>query len=67
MWQALLFLKAHWVELGVAAGYVVAAARLIVKLTPSPADDTALASVIAFLKHLGLYLPGDPPATSDPE
>ena len=54
-----MWLKAHWVELGVAAGYLVAAARLIVKLTPSPADDSALASVVAFLRHLGLSLPGD--------
>lgn len=51
------WVRNHWVELGVAAGYAVATARLIVKLTPSPADDTALAAVMAVLKHLGLQLP----------
>jgi hypothetical protein len=30
------------------------AARIIVKLTPTPKDDTVLEKIIAFLKHIGL-------------
>lgn len=50
------WLAAHWLELGVALGYLVAAARVIVKLTPTPADDSRLELVIRILKHLGLHL-----------
>jgi hypothetical protein len=32
------------------------AARIIVKLTPTPKDDTALAKVVDVLKALGLHL-----------
>jgi hypothetical protein len=38
-----------------AAGLVIAA-RVIVKLTPTPKDDTALQSVVNFFKHLGLHI-----------
>lgn len=50
------FFSAHWVELGVALGYVVAAARIIVKLTPTPEDDSFLEKVIAIIKHIGFHL-----------
>jgi hypothetical protein len=50
------FVTGHWVEIGVAAGYVVAAARLIVAMTPTPADDTALAAAIVWLKKIGLHI-----------
>jgi hypothetical protein len=43
-----------WTGLIAAIGAVIIAARLIVKLTPTPADDTALEKVITFLKHVGL-------------
>jgi hypothetical protein len=33
---------------------VIVLARLIVKLTPTPEDDTRLEKVINFLKHIGL-------------
>lgn len=41
-----------------AAGLVIAA-RVIVKLTPTPKDDTALQSVVNFFKHLGLHIAPD--------
>ena len=37
---------------------VVTLASLIVKLTPTPADDAVLAKVINFLKMIGLYKKG---------
>ncbi len=37
---------------------VVTLASLIVKLTPTPADDAVLAKVINFLKVIGLYKKG---------
>ena len=37
------------------AGLVIAA-RVIVKLTPTPKDDSALNYVVGFFKHLGLHI-----------
>jgi hypothetical protein len=39
-----------------ALGAVVVAARLIVKLTPTPADDTFLDRIVTVLKHVGLHI-----------
>ena len=41
-----------------AAGLVITA-RVIVKLTPTPKDDSALQSVVNFFKHLGLHIAPD--------
>ena len=38
------------------AGGVVMLARLVVKITPTPKDDTALEKVVGVLKHLGLHV-----------
>lgn len=35
--------------------YIIAASSLIVKLTPTPQDDTILAKIVDFLKKLSLY------------
>ncbi len=49
---------AEWITLGTAALVaVVALARIIVKLTPTPDDDTFLEKIIAFLKIIGLHIP----------
>lgn len=37
-------------------GGVVVTARLIVKLTPTPKDDSALEKIVGVLKHLGLHI-----------
>jgi len=37
-------------------GAVIVLARVIVKLTPTPADDTWLEKIVNFLKTLGLHL-----------
>ena len=44
----------HWVEIGAAIDLIMGAARIIVKLTPTPKDDSILEKIIAFLKHVGL-------------
>ena len=44
----------HWVEIGAAIGLIMGAARIIVKLTPTPKDDSILEKIIVFLKHVGL-------------
>lgn len=50
--------KPGWFEIFQAAMAVVIAvivlARLIVKLTPTPADDTLLEKIVSALKHIGL-------------
>ena len=37
-------------------GAVVILARVIVKLTPTPTDDSVLEKIIAFLKTVGLHI-----------
>jgi hypothetical protein len=44
----------HWVEIGAAIGLIMGAARIIVKLTPTPKDDSILEKIIGLLKHIGL-------------
>lgn len=46
----------NWTEIVAALGGIVLAARIIVKLTPTPADDSALEKVVNFLKTLGLHI-----------
>jgi hypothetical protein len=55
----LAFLKAHYQDLATALIFIVCGARVIVKLTPTPADDSALEAVINFLKHVGLHIPAN--------
>ena len=55
-WQAI------WLKILSIAGTVVMLARIAVKLTPTPKDDTILDSVVTFLTHLGLSTPTPTPA-----
>ena len=50
------WITANWTEIVAAVGGVVLAARIIVKLTPTPADDSFLEKVINFLKGVGLNI-----------
>jgi hypothetical protein len=50
------WITANWAEIVAALGGIVLAARIIVKLTPTPADDSALEKVVNFLKTLGLHI-----------
>ena len=38
------------------AGAVVILARVIVKLTPTPTDDSVLEKIVGFLKTVGLHI-----------
>ena len=37
-------------------GAIIVVARIIVKLTPTPADDTVLEKIVSFLKAIGLHI-----------
>lgn len=50
------WLTQNWTEVVAAVGGVVLAARIIVKLTPTPKDDSFLEKVVNFLKGLGLKI-----------
>lgn len=50
------WILANWMEIVAATGGLVIVARIIVKLTPTPYDDTILAKVVDLLKHLGLHV-----------
>uniref|UniRef100_A0A6M3JKZ9 Uncharacterized protein n=1 Tax=viral metagenome TaxID=1070528 RepID=A0A6M3JKZ9_9ZZZZ len=48
------WIQAHWVELVAAIGGIVTTASVIVKLTPTPKDDAALAWVMKIFNMLAL-------------
>ena len=50
------FVAANHQQIVEAAVSLMLAARLIVKLTPTPADDSVLEKVVGFCKHLGLHI-----------
>lgn len=50
------WITSNWTDVVAAVGGIVLAARIIVKLTPTPADDTILEKVVAFLKTVGLNI-----------
>lgn len=56
MWE---WVMSHKLELVGIAGGIIIAARIIVKLTPTPKDDTVLAAIVKILRQLGLNLPPD--------
>lgn len=50
------FVSENWQEIVTAIGGIVIAARVIVKLTPTPKDDGILDKVLALLKNIGLHI-----------
>ena len=50
------WITSNWTEVVAAVGGIVLAARIVVKLTPTPADDSILEKVVAFLKTVGLNI-----------
>lgn len=50
------WITSNWTEIVAAIGAIVIAARVIVKLTPTPADDSVLEKIVNFLKGLGLHI-----------
>jgi len=50
------WITSNWQEIVAAVGGIVLAARIIVKLTPTPADDTFLEKIVNFLKTVGLNI-----------
>ena len=54
------WLLTHWHDLVAIIGSVVMLSRIIVKLTPTPEDDTALEKMVQLLKHLGLHVDSTP-------
>jgi len=50
------YITTHWQDIVALAGAVVLGARIIVKLTPTPVDDTILKKIVDFLKTVGLHI-----------
>lgn len=50
------WILSNWHDIVGIAGALVIGARLIVKLTPTPKDDSVLASIVSALKAIGLHL-----------
>ena len=57
--STITYIMTHWADIVTAASGVVIAARVVVKLTPTPADDSVLESIVTMLKHLGLHIGSD--------
>ena len=54
--QIVTWVTSNWETVIALAGGVVILARIIVKLTPTPADDSVLEKVVNFLKGIGLHI-----------
>ena len=54
--EAWTWITQNWTQIVAAVGGIVIAARIIVKLTPTPADDSFLEKIVNFLKGLGLRI-----------
>lgn len=50
------WIRVNWKELVAIVGGVVLVARIVVKLTPTPKDDSILEKIVAFLKAVGLHI-----------
>ena len=50
------WITANWQEIVAALSGIVLAARVIVKLTPTPSDDSLLEKIVNFLKTVGLHI-----------
>lgn len=56
MQEIINYIIANWVSITAALGLVVGLARIIVKATPTPKDDSFLETVVTILKHIGLNI-----------
>ena len=72
--ETLKWMWSHWAEIGAALALIVGGARILVKLSPTPADDSVLEKIVVMLKHIGLHVdpvapvkPIEPPAPSTAE
>lgn len=54
--NAINYIIAHFNDIVAILGGIIISARVIVKLTPTPKDDTVLDAVVQFLKHVGLNI-----------
>jgi hypothetical protein len=54
--QIVTWVTSNWEAVIALVGGVVILARVIVKLTPTPADDSVLEKVVNFLKGVGLHI-----------
>lgn len=53
--QIVAWFQAHWVDLTNVVAYLIAGASIIVKLTPTQADDEVLQKIVDFLsKYIAL-------------
>jgi len=54
--QVVNWVTGNWETIVALVGGVVLLAKIIVKLTPTPADDSFLEKVVGFLKGVGLHI-----------
>lgn len=53
--QAVVWIQAHWQDVASAIAYIIAAASVIVKITPTIKDDNILLNIIKFIsKYVAL-------------
>ena len=51
------WIMAHWKDILAVIGGVVSVASIVVKLTPTPKDNSVLEKIIKVLSALGLFNP----------
>ena len=53
--DVIAFVKAHLTDITTAIAYIIAAATIVVKLTPTPKDDDVLGKIAKFVgKYIAL-------------
>jgi hypothetical protein len=60
MESIIVWVSAHWSDILAVIGAVVSAATVIVKVTPSQADDAVLAKVVKVLDYFSVVNPKAP-------
>lgn len=50
------WLTENFANIMAVVGAVIVLARIVVKLTPTPQDDSVLEKIVGFLKALGLHI-----------
>jgi len=58
--EVMQYIQENWEAIIAACAGVMMAARLIVKITPTPKDDAWVAKIVTLLKNLGLVIPDEP-------
>jgi len=59
------WITANWAEIGVIIGFVIAAANVVARITPTETDNKALAAIGKVASVVGIKVPDNPGKPGD--